>query len=82
MRIKEGKLEPHAILYDKNGANSQVVRCATFNPLNGTVVSGGEDGIINVWSQGIEKPISSANSMVDVPSRKGRSSNSRKPYAK
>ena len=86
MKVNEGSLEPYAILYDKEGANnSQVVRCAIYNSLDGTVITGGEDGIINVWKKGEEeKQTSAINSMVDVPSRKAASSrkSSKKPYGK
>lgn len=85
LKVRDGSLEPHAILYDKEGANnSQVVRCAVYNPVDGTVISGGEDGIINVWKRGEERNQTSAiNPLVDVPSRKSansRKNSKNKPY--
>lgn len=81
LKIKDGELQPYAILYDNKGGNSQMVRGAALNPSTGQIVTGGEDGIINVWMQGEEKPLSGSNPMVEIPTKKAHKNRS-KPYAK
>ncbi len=82
----KGKLEPFAILYDEKGGNSQMIRGATLNQINGQIVTGGEDGIINVWIPGEEKHSFASNPMVEVPTKKAHkdraNERARKPYAK
>lgn len=70
------------MLYDQKGSNSQIVRCASFNATNGQIVSGGEDGILNVWLPGEGKEVTSNNPMVDIPTRKTHKQRSNKPYSK
>lgn len=82
--MKDGELQPYSILYDDKGGNSQTIRGAVLNQTTGQIVTGGEDGIINVWMPGKEKPLSGANPMVEIPTKKAHKnrSNARKPYAK
>ena len=83
MRINDNELEPYAILADNN--KSQFVRCAVCNTADGTVISAGEDGIINVWGPG-----EATNNMFDADNVKKESHKTnkrsaarfRKPYAK
>ena len=85
LKVRKGKLEPYAILYDGKGGNSQIIRGATLNQSNGQILTGGEDGIINVWIPGEEKSSNASNSsMVEIPTKKAHKNraNARKPYAK
>ncbi|KAI9551514.1 hypothetical protein GHT06_021847 [Daphnia sinensis] len=61
LKMSQDVLEPYAILFDEKGGNSQTIRGAAFNPASGQVVSGGEDGIINVWMPGEDKPLAVNN---------------------
>ena len=84
LKIRDGKLEPYAILYDEKGGNSQIIRGAVFNQANGQVISGGEDGIINVWMPGEDKPVTSRSTgkfKVEFLTKKSVSP-SKKPYSK
>lgn len=80
----DGELKPYAILYDNKGGNSQTIRSAAFNRTSGQIITGGEDGIINIWMPGEDKPISVTNPMVEIPSKKAQKNRStaKKPYAK
>lgn len=83
--MKDGQLEPYAILFDERGGNSQTVRCATFNQTDGQIVTGGEDGIINVWIPGNNSTSNQSHSMIERPSKqahKMRANAKRKPYMK
>lgn len=82
LTMRDDKLEPYAILYDKKGGNSQLIRGAVFNQANGQVVSGGEDGIINVWMPGEDKPVTndSTRKIKTEFSKKKIVSPSKKPY--
>lgn len=86
LKMSEGVLEPFAILFDEKGGNSQTIRGAAFNQVSGQVVSGGEDGIINVWMPGEVKQVSSNNTRkvkTEVLSKKfGGAHGSKKPYSK
>jgi len=78
LRLEKNELVPYAILDDDKGTNSQLVRCAQLDVSDGTVVSAGEDGIINVWKRG-----SKISETLPI-SRKSRKSTARseKPYSK
>ena len=84
LKMRDGKLEPYAILYDEKGGNSQMIRSAMFNQANGQIVSGGEDGIINVWMPGEDKPVTSGitRKIKTESSVKKAVSPSKKPYSK
>lgn len=82
--MKDSQLEPYAILYDNKGGNSQTIRGAKLNQRNGQIVTGGEDGIINVWMPGVGSTSTQSNPMVELPSRQAQKkrANARKPYMK
>lgn len=86
LKMSNGALEPYAILFDEKGGNSQTIRGAVFDQASGQVVTGGEDGIINVWMPGEDKPqISNKTRKVkaDVSTKKsGVAHSSKKPYSK
>ena len=78
------KLEPYAILDDDKGKNSQIVRCAKLNEADETILSAGEDGVINVWRPGHEIPVTTkkTNESVQFSKPKTSASRSKKPYSK
>ena len=77
------ELKPYALL-DEQGRSSQIVRCAALNPHDGSMISGGEDGIINVWRRsGDKEQVSSApaaDSKVKVEKKSKK--HGKKPYLK
>jgi len=84
LKLHGSKLEPYAILDDDKGTNSQIVRCAQLNVADGTILSAGEDGIINVWKPGHETPVTTkkTNESVQFSTTKASTSRSKKPYSK
>ena len=84
LKLRGSKLEPYAILDDDKGKNSQIVRCAKMNVADETILSAGEDGIINIWKPGCETPVSTkkTNESVQLSKTKTSTSRSKKPYSK
>jgi len=84
LKLHGAKLEPYAILDDDKGKNSQIVRCAKLNEADETILSAGEDGVINVWRPGHEIPVTTkkTNESVQFSKPKTSASRSKKPYSK